>query len=111
MPFEVQFEGHRYSAVTNTFRFSDGHEDSCVILIPAPGHPSASFYPEHGNNSVELSGHRFRFVGCRVGITNERGDRLTLLRGLFPSRALRSYDSFKLALLRFLKMHGRTSEV
>jgi hypothetical protein len=101
MSLDVQFEGARYVAVASICRFRDGHDDSCVILIPDWKHPSLRFDFEYGVNSVCLSGHRFRFRGRYVGVTNRSGNSLTLLAEL-PRGAFKDFDSFKVGLPKLL---------
>ncbi len=111
MDLDVEFDGRRYVAVASYWRFSDGHDDSCVILIPSWERPSIASTAGYGRNSVSLSGHQFQFVGRRVGIATESGDRLTLLSGELPPQAFRERDSLERALLKLLKKHGRAKKV
>jgi hypothetical protein len=103
---DVQFEGRRYAVEAGMFQFRDGHDDSCVILKPNADHPSASFLVEYGVNSVCLSGHRFRFAGRYVAVTNRSGDRLRLLAKL-PKDAFHDFRSLDRALRKLLKQAER----
>jgi hypothetical protein len=111
MQLNVEFQNHRYVAVASYFRFADGHDDSCVILIPGWNRPSLRFDVDYGVNSVVLGWHRHRFAGRYVGITDEKGTSLKLLPSELPATAFKRYDSFKPALLKCLRRYGEAKEI
>jgi hypothetical protein len=103
---DVTFENEPYTAFGGYFRFPDGHDNSCVILVPVPSRLVPSFEADYGVNSVCLSGHHFRFAGRYVGVSNRRGSALRLI-GELPRSTFESSASLKPALLGLLRAESR----